>query len=86
MMHTQQIMLAERAHDKPAGKIGDAEAQDAKTGQQADDASRQEDTFGNDIRLVLAKYITDARQDIRHAVAQRRRKAAVHEFHKGRRC
>lgn len=64
-MHTQQIMLAERAHDKTAGKIGDTEAQDAEAGQQADDASRQEDTFGNDIRLVLARYITDARQDNR---------------------
>lgn len=65
MMHTQQIMLAERAHDKTAGKIGDAEAQDAKTGQQADDASRQENALGNDIRLILAEHITDASQDNR---------------------
>ena len=40
MMHTQQIMLAERAHGKTAGKIGDAKAQDAEAEQQANDARR----------------------------------------------
>lgn len=64
-MHTQQIVLTERTHDKTAGKISEAKAQDAEARHEADDSHRQKYTFRNDIGFILAEYIADARQDNR---------------------
>ena len=64
-MHTQQIVLAERTHDKAAGKISDAKAQDAEAGHKADDPRRQECPRRDDIGFILAEYIADARQNNR---------------------
>ena len=53
MVHTQQIVLAERTHDKAAGKISDAKAQDAEAGYETNDSRRQECPFA----MILALFL-----------------------------
>lgn len=58
-------MLTERTHDKTTGKISNAKAQNAEARHEADDSRRQEYPLRDDIRLVFAENIANARQDNR---------------------